>query len=282
MNPVTVVLVNKSQKESLSFSDVRAYGAILTSDGWIAALHVSNDTKGALYAVRSDGSILEVERRIEDPALMVDYFKIKANGLPTIDFLQEEEFYESLNAYAFIPRVGMEHMILVRRWYVSDSERQSVLLSSDRIQKVYPYAAQFQSNGAPVFSEQGAFVGLAGPLGVIPSLYIQNDLKKLLTKGSIAHIELHIPYIDLALMPSFRSTTQSGARVTTDTPIAIQSRKGNVVLSNGDSIIKVNDEDVNENQSLSELLAGYTIDDDVSLTIRSARGEEKNIALKLK
>lgn len=282
IQPMTVSLIGKGSKEWITSHDLTSYGTILTSDGWIVTSLPLEGHHDIERAIRSDGTALRILERKDDPALHIQFLRVDASGLQPIDFLRDDEHHEALKAYAYIPHVGMQQLMLVRRWYLFADDHVQQIQSSDRLEKIYPYDISLGTSGAPIFSEQGRFAGIIGASGIIPSLYIQNGLKKLLKTGEIKRIALHIPYVDLALTDSLNTSIHNGAKIVSDKPIGLMTKYGTSQLNAGDIITKVNDEDINENQSLSELLADYALDDDIALTVQRVKGGKDILPLQFK
>lgn len=282
INRTTVAIVGEEKQGLISDSDIISYGVILTSDGWLVTSIKGFDPKRELYAVQSDGSVVRINQKVADSALPVQFLHMEVNGLSTADFLDDEELHEALSAYVFLPHNRIERLLTVRRWYPQSKGAQSIIRSSDLLQKVYPNTQSIQGNGAPVVTENGHLVGIIGDAGIIPSLYIQNGLKRLLKNGTIKRITLNIPYIDLSYVSEISSVSMRGARISTDKPISMLTKNGKISLLDGDTITQVNGEEIDENRSFSELLQDYMPNDQILLTIHSKQGDEKIIELILK
>ena len=272
IHPLTVKIITSDKKGLISNGDILSYGAILTSDGWIVSTLTKDDSGQQLYAMKSDGSIVRITQRVEDPALPVQFLRMEGGGLTAVDFLNDDQSHEALSGYSFVPDSHLERLITVRRWYPSSKNTQAIIRSSDLLQKVYPFRHSIESNGAPIFSENGQLVGVIAQNGIIPSLYIQNGLKRLLQTGTIQRIHLGLPYIDIS----------DGGRISSDKPISLVTKKGKVSVGDGDIITKINDEYVDENRSVSELIQQYTQDDHIVLTVISKKGEVRSIEPLLK
>lgn len=281
MNQLTVTVVTQEKDDWIISSNRVSYGVILTSDGWIAAVHTAVDKAKTYYAILSDGTVTPILKQVSDPALPITFFRMKANGMQSADFIEEYQQYEAMNAYAFIPNDSIKHISLARKWYPQALQPKDLLRSSDLLQKIYPIH-ELAGEGIPLYSEYGQFVGLSGSTGVIPAGYIQNGFRKLLQTGGIQRVSLHIPYIDLAHIASHMQTERNGARVTSEKPIILETHSEPALLRDGDIITKVNDQDINENQSLSELLADYSEFDDIALTVHTFQGITRIIDLKRK
>lgn len=278
MTPLTVSIVKKTKADWIGQSDIRSYGVILTSDGWIATVVSPEDRVKDLGILRSDGIVMPIIKQISDPALPLSFMRIDAFGMQSADFVGDPGQYEALDAIAFMPPDSLENVALARRQYPHALQDQDMIRSSDTLGKVYRIQ-NAPHLGVPFFSKQGQLIGISGPSGLIPAEYIQDSLKKLLKRGSIERMKLRIPYIDLAYVVGSDLSRRNGARVTSNTPITLLTTKGTVRLIDGDIITKVNDEDINENQSLSEILSDYILDDEIQLSVQGASGKTVLITL---
>lgn len=271
INPLVVKIV-ALDKRGFPVAGSVSYGTILTSDGWIVTSSRSDDPKTSLRAILPDGSFIKVGERKHDSAAAVDYFHIDANGLPTVDFLSDDEQFEAREVTAYTPQQGMMRMAIVRKWYAASAGGD--VRSSDTLQKSYPLIGQELENGIPVFTSQGKLAGIVHSAAITPSIYIQDGIKRLLKTRSLERITLAIPYRDLAFTDLGEQKGKNGALVTTDKPVVLRGQKDKEIVYDGDIITKVNDEDINENQSLSELLMGYSKDDAVTLRVQRKQGKE--------
>ncbi len=269
-----VTIAVGDEKQRLTNSMIRAYGAMLTSDGWVVVPSLEHIPMDTLFGVRADGSSSRILRRVADPSLGVEYFKMEGSGMGSVDFLPKEQSFEARYAYVVMPRKTISRILTIRRSY-PQSKKESYVRNSDILEKGYFTPASAYLNGSPVFTEDSQFFGIISDSIVIPSFYIQDGLKRLLRTDSVKRASLNLSYIDLAANPSLLEKPQMGAMIVADkNGIVVKGKSGKVILMNGDIITKINAEEINENQSLSELLSQYSASDEILLTYTTTNGKE--------
>ncbi|MEK7648874.1 MAG: S1C family serine protease [Patescibacteria group bacterium] len=278
-NPIVVSIAVGQAKQRLTNSMIQSFGIILTSDGWIACPKVVNASNENLFAVRSDGSSAPIVRRITDVALGVDFLKMEGTGFGSTDFVSKEQSFEARQSYVVIPRKTIDRILTIRRSYPT-SVKDSFIRNSDTLEKAYLTASNDYPNGSPVFTEDAQLLGLFVDSNILPSYYIHDSLERLLRTGTIKRMDLNISYIDLAATPALSQKPQMGALIVADkNGIQLLSKGPRTTLYSGDIITKVNGEEINENQSLSELIAQYTVKDAITLTYLTSDRKEHTVEL---
>ncbi len=262
------------EKQRITDSLMRSYGTLLTSDGWVVTSNLEQLPMDTLFGVRSDGTSSRIVRRVSDPSLGIEYLKMEGSGMGSVDFLPKEQSFEARYAYVIMPKKTISRILTTRRSY-PQSKKDSFVRHSDTLEKGYFAPDGVYPNGSPVFTEDSQFFGIINDSTVIPGFYIQDGLKRLLRTGSIKRASLNLSYVDLAINPLLLERPQMGALIVADkNGIAIKNKNSKTILMNGDIITKINTEEINENQSLSELLSQYSTSDTISLTYKETNGKE--------
>jgi len=270
-------------------------GLILTSDGWIVTSEqVITTTSSDLVVVFSDKNMAKVERVVIDKASGAVFIKADAQGLKVVKFGSSQIWFpgEQLLVLASSVASGKYKTALTnlaRLNYQPAQKPQDLLQNSETYKEkvLLKDAVDREFFGSPVVNLKGEIIGIlyGGQLSpssselsgniVIPHNYFSQVLKNLLANGEIDRPYLGVNYLDLAqivgLDKNVSEGRQSGAvlygergtlpAVMPDSPAAKAGLKA------GDIIIKVNNEAVDTNNSLTELVQQYKVGDVLKLTI---------------
>jgi S1-C subfamily serine protease len=100
----------------------------------------------------------------------------------------------------------------------------------------------------------------------IPSARVREVTDQLITKGRVDHPYIGVSYRDItaALANAYNLPSKTGAIVLRVTPGSPADQAG---LREGDIILKINDDQLDEDHSLVQTLLKYKVGDQVTLTV---------------
>lgn len=253
-------------------------GVIVTSDGWIVAPMLSSLSADAL-SVQVKDQVYDVTRVVVDPFTQTVFLKCTANNLSVVrfgnafDLSVGDQLFVSMHANQF-----SQASVLQQLW------QQGTLLSSDVPSRRVALIATMNGTSAPVFDLSGSFVGFVlkkdTQVTLSPFEYVLPSLNALLEKKDLLHPTLGITYLDLAHTVGFsdalRRGYQTGAYITGPAAVKKGSPAAMAKLIEGDIVIAMNGQDMNQSRGLNERLLSARPGDTITLTIDRA-GEKKTI-----
>lgn len=277
-------------------------GFILTSDGLIATnKHVAN-IDGAQYTViAQDGKKYDAKVVSVDPVTDFAILKIDAKNLPVVDFGDSDSLDIGQRVIAIGNALG-EFQNSVTVGVVSGKERSLTASdasgsASETLDGLLQTDAAINSgnSGGPLVNLRGQVVGIntataakgqAEGLGfAIPINSIKPAIDSVKKTGKITRAYLGVRYtpVDQKIaaikgMKDARGVLVIGsgnmAAVEKDSPA---DKAG---IKEGDIILKINNDDINENTPLRSVLGKYSPDQEISLTVLKD-GKEENVKIKL-
>lgn len=275
-----VSIFPKSAKTTYGYTQDASIGTgvIVTSDGWIVAPMLSSLSTDAL-SIQIKDQLYDVTRVVIDPLTQTVFLKCTANNLSVVrfgnafDLSVGDQLFASMYANQF-----SQASVAQQIW------QQGTLLSSDVPSRRVSLLANINSSSAPVFDLSGSFVGFASKkdaqLTLLPFEYVLPSLNALLEKKDISHAMLGVTYLDLAHTVGFsdvlRRGYQTGAYVTGPTAVRKGSPAALAGIMEGDIIVAMNGQDINQTRGLNERLLSVRPGDTISLMI-DRKGEKKTI-----
>lgn len=277
-------------------------GFILTSDGLIATnKHVAN-IDGAQYTViAQDGKKYDAKVVSVDPVTDFAILKIDAKNLPVVDFGDSDSLDIGQRVIAIGNALG-EFQNSVTVGVVSGKERSLTASdtsgsASEALDGLLQTDAAINSgnSGGPLVNLRGQVIGIntataakgqAEGLGfAIPINSIKTAIDSVKKTGKITRAYLGVRYtpVDQKIaaikgMKDARGVLVIGsgnmAAVEKDSPA---DKAG---IKEGDIILKINNDDINENTPLRSVLGKYSPDQEISLTILKD-GKEENVKVRL-
>ena len=274
--PSVATVYPKSPKGLFGYSAEESIssGVVLTSDGWIALS--SNVSKTVL-----DQSVIQVKNALYpitnveiDPVTLITFIKVQAMDLPVVgfgaglDLTLGQEIFVASGAKAFALA-----SVLKQEW------PQGVIVSTDVPARRVLIQTDHSALGASVFDLSGSFDGFvnqedAQGSHVIPAETILPALHTLLEKKSIHRIAFGAEYIDLAHTVGFSETTSrahtTGAYITGRPAVKKGSPAALAGITEGDIILSVNGQNIDELHGLDERFLSFNVGDIVSLVLDRA------------
>lgn len=260
-------------QEMIHIDDVLGYGAIVTSDGWIA-FHTS--VLGALEDVDGEPEVWVDGERYEVVDLVsgsTDFVmvRVEAQDLPALAFGASDQ----MQAGSIIFAVTGSSSIVPTSLRDAEYPRAEIVNPAEVFETQWELDDAILVSG-PLFNSAGEFVGLGGGVTNATPLHHGLPFVHAVLRGdeaSAAAIGAYVVDIDsvLNIDNALRGNVTAGALV-----MAPDARTEAVVsggpadeagLQEGDVILSVNGTQVAANISLSELIAGFRPGDQTVFTI---------------
>lgn len=251
-----VFLVDENIKNEtfISANQVRAYGVMLTEDGWIATTML--DVNG--LQVLADSQLYAIQDVIYDQATGVSYIKIETSNASYASLAGKNSIL--LGEPALIMKANRNVVFTAvtnERLY-----RQSLVDGLGVATNAYPTKIAIEhieavGSGSAVFNTRGEVIGLIDDeYDVIPSYQIDRGLDLLLQNENIDRPRIDIQYRQ------------------NDTDLLSQKR-GAIVLSNSssgliqknDTIIEVEGVRIDDQNSLSDVIQRFKPTDEIDITL---------------
>lgn len=265
----------------LTNSSIISYGAIVTSDGWIAVAKPPHPT-AQLRVTFFNGSAAPIDRRIDDTALPLSFLKVNRNGQQAVHFIDDDLGSHEMRAYAATPRGINSSTLISKLSYPSSRLRVDEIRSTSLLEK-RRFIDLSNKVPYPYFDEAGSLIGIEASDGIIDNTTIRNALRTLLATSELTRPSVFIRYIDLShsSMQDGDYRYREGAYLARSFQPTLETVQGTVAIKDGDRIIRVNNDQINESASLSELIHEYPPGTIVTLTIHSSDGTEKTVRIHL-
>ncbi len=279
-------------------------GFIISSDGLIATnKHVAN-IEGAKYTViTSDGKKYDANVVAEDPTNDFALLKVDAKNLPVVEFGDSDNLQigqrviaignalgEFQNSVTVGVLSGKERSLQATDTSGNQGENLEGLLQTDA-------AINSGNSGGPLVNLKGQIIGIntataaknqAEGIGFaipINSLKSAIDSYKKTGKIIVAYLGVSYVLVDQKVAASQNLNTDHGALVIGDrsngiAAVQIGSPADKAGLKEGDVILKINNDEIKANQSLSSVLNRYQPGDEVSLRVLR-NGKEMDVKVKL-
>ncbi|HLD81734.1 MAG TPA: trypsin-like peptidase domain-containing protein [Patescibacteria group bacterium] len=268
-------------------------GVILTSDGWIISNRnvISQRSPSDQFVVTFERHVYDIEQTVFDESSGIVFFKINATRLPVIALGDQDTLKLGQMLLTIGSSQEVTNISLQSENYLSFDKAgemvQSTEFFSQRLLLDGPLGIEYE--GSPVFTLDGKIVGiLTQTLGTdmantaIPINNFKSVIADVFRGGEIERPYLGVEYLDLAHVVFESATFQSlgfaepfsrGALVTsfkspTDPVKENPASLAGVLVH--DIILKVNDDVVDANSSLTELLAAYQSGDTLTLELSRA------------
>lgn len=282
--------------------DFLGSGLIITSDGWLLT-HQSVIDNSDYVVVTSNKKIFEPLKEVVDPFTNTVLIQISAQNLSPVRFadlntIQATENllvarYSTQNHGSDIKKTSLQKFS-----YHDQVKSKDFLLSTEKVDHYLKLASDFDLiyNGAVLINERVEIVGLLFESGkdsirlAIPSYYLDSAVDNFLEKSSeVMRSYLGVHYIDLSeslglsekvTEGQVKGAVLLGAVESNILAVKEESPAARADLKAGDIILKVNNEEVDERNSLTKLIQDYTPGQELTLTIlRAGEGMEVKVVL---
>jgi S1-C subfamily serine protease len=257
-----------------------AEGIILTDDGWIMTNNISMDTpqqiKENYRVLFMEDKLFEIDEVIEEERKGVLFLHLKeAKDLPAIELAEGKE----VNVGNLVFASDGKQKALVTNIVEKTRENKTVQFS-DQINvnlQLRDNPDDFFDRNAFVFNLDKQIVGVqVEPGRIIPIEQLRSDIQSLLEFNKIRKSEFGAYYIDLASIKMSENYPTRGALIyPNDKGISLvpDGSAEKAGLKEGDIILSVNNQKIDENNDLAHIIQNYLPGDELS--INYARGEEE-------
>ena len=282
--------------------DFLGSGLIITSDGWLLT-HQSVIQNSDYVIITSDKKVMEPLKEVVDSFSGTVLIQVSADGLSPVRFadlntVQPTEpllvsRYSAQNHGADIKKSSIQKFA-----YHDQAKGRDFLLSTEKVDHYIKLAGDFDTvyNGAVLVNEKVEVVGLLFYSGrpeislAIPGYYLDSAVDNFLENSSqVMRSHLGVHYIDLSeslglsegvTEGQIKGAVLLGAAESNILAVAKDSPAEVAGLKAGDIILKINNQEVDEKNSLTKLIQDYTPGQELTLTILRA-GEEMEVKVVL-
>ena len=275
--------------------DFLGSGIIVTSDGWL--LTHKQVVAGEDYViVTADKKVLEPLKEVIDDFNNIVLVQVGAQGLSPVKFA-DLDYLQVANPLLAVRYSAQNHgsdivKTSIQRFAYHDQVKpEDFLLATEKIDHYLKIADDFDLvyNGAALFNENSEVAGLMFESGrdqirlAVPGYYLKSTVSDFLfSSAEVVRSSLGVHYIDLSeslgLAEDVTEGRTKGAVILGDLnakvpAVATGSAAAEAGLKAGDIVLKVNNEEVNEKDSLTKLVQDYTPGQEITLTVLRA-GQE--------
>jgi serine protease Do len=281
-------LVGIMSGRDLATAKVQSSGIILTGDGLIATSKNSFAVDAlTVNVLLSDGRVLPAKIVATDPASELALIKVEANNLPTSSFgvpndlrLGQRMILLSSTMTEFQANNVISHLATELK------NRKEGVLSADRIHTTFAVnetdLAGVQE-GSMVLSLDAQVHGVYTTSGIITADAIKSGMNSYFKNGKIVRnsVGLNYQYITKGLSEALKLPVGVIIKRSANQPaVVLGSPAAQAGLLEDDVITKVNETDVNADNSFEDLLSRFTPGETVRLRVER-KGEIKNINLNI-
>ncbi|MBU1131390.1 S1C family serine protease [Patescibacteria group bacterium] len=278
--------------------DFLGSGIIVTSDGWLLT-HSQVVGNEDYVVITADKKVLEPLKEVADDFTKTVLVQVSAKDLTPVKFadLNYLQVTDPLLTVRYSAQNHGSDIVLtsIQRFAYHDQVKPTdFLLSTEKIDHYLKVTDDFDLvyNGAAVFNNQSEVVGLLFKSGreeirlAVPGYYLKSAVSNFLSSSAeVIRSSLGVYYVDLSeslgLPEEVAGGRLKGAVLLGDLDanvmaVAEGSSAAEAGLEAGDIILKVNNEEINEKNSLTKLIQDYTPGQELTLLVFRA-GEELEI-----
>lgn len=284
----------KAQSENILDSlyyekDFLGSGVVATSDGWLLT-HQQVIADKDFVVITADKKVFEPLKKVTDPLTGVVLVQISAKELSPVkfanlDYLQPTDpllvvRYSAQNHGSDIVKTAIQ-----RFSYHDQNKGSDFLLSTERIDRYLKIADDFELvyNGGAIFNDKSEVSGLLFESGrdkirlAIPSYYLKTAVNNFLASASeVIRNNFGVHYLDLSESLGLKDGISEGKNkgalllgnldlkimaVTDGSPAAVSGLKA------GDVILKINNEEIDEKNSLTKLIQDYAPGQELTISL---------------
>jgi len=282
--------------------DFLGSGVIVTSDGWLLT-HKQVVGNEDYVIITADKKALEPLKEVVDPLTNLVLVQVSASDLAPVKFA-DLNYLQVTNPILAVRYSAQNHgsdiiKTSVQRFSYHDQVKANdFLLSTEKIDHYLKITNDFDLvyNGGILFNGNNEVVGLMFESGraeirlAIPGYYLKSAVSNFLSSSAeVIRSQLGVNYLDLSeslgLAENITEGRVKGAVLLGNLDLNILavaegSPAAEAGLKAGDIIIKVNNEEVDEKNSLTKLIQDYTPGQELTLTFIRA-GEEQEVKVVL-
>ena len=277
---VTIQKVQTCPPKTLCKPEVKASGFILSSDGLIVSNKADLSKKEKYQIVDSGGKSYLIKEIIFDPLSCLAFLKIKAENLPVVELGWPEDVRLGRKIIALAKNQNLENVLEVGIIKDVDfSILDSYTSHQEELEKAFILDKQLDRDfsGGPVISLEGKVIGLdivsKEQSYILPPDIIRSAFESQAELGKISRAFLGILYIDLR--PHFSQLNNLpkdyGALIVSSDPkvkpVLKNSPAEKAGLESQDIILALDENRIDQEESLGQILRRYKPQDEVELTV---------------
>ena len=257
-------------------SDKKGSGIILTSDGWIVtSKKVITDLNKDYVLFNSNNEKYDVSEFISDPSSDLLFFKVKSENLQVMAMGEKN----SLSLGDIVAAVESKNAWLssIKNLnYKNIDKKENAISSTEKFDAFISLNTTLDKSflGGAVVNLEGEMIGLINDNMVLPSDYIVRAMKDVIKDNKVKRAYLGVNYYDLSYFSLIdQSLVLNKSKGALIKEIAANSPAISAGLKTGDLVLKVNNEEIDENNSLNSLIQEYQAKDKINLTVLRADKE---------
>jgi len=279
-------------------------GIVITSDGWIMTTSEVIDNPKRNYQIMTADNNYLAKNFIQDELTGVVFLKIDAQNLTPVQFADLEQLPlaqevlvitadNNLNdvkvKISNLEKIDYFFQKSIKDYFHSTEKQDEYFLLKDLLPA--------NSNGSLIANSQGEVIGLGQNVNqedffqtIIPASYLSQAVKNfLINKTEVKRSYLGLTYLDLSQTPNLAANLtadkKQGALIMSSKDLNIIAIKKDSpaknILEEGDIILQVNGEEIDERNNFTELIQDYSSGNKIKLLI-FRNGEEKEVEITLK
>ena len=268
-----------SPENFYKLSEPAGQGLIITADGWIITALALDKIYADYAVITKDKKIYAINKAVSDSLTDFSFIQVAAKDFPVRKFTAKQDIKKG-NLTVSLNWLGLSWISSVAGFsqpsgLVESSENffTKLILNSEVPQKF---------RGSAVFNLAGDVLGLANGKGEIePMAHLAGAANSLFKNKIIKRPSLGINYIDLAQLAALTETNnnwQKGAIIYKDQKgLAVKknSPADQAGLKEGDIILSVDNINLDNFNSLADIIQNYVAGDKINLVILRAGGEKE-------
>ncbi len=253
-------------------SEVLAGGIVITADGWIISTKKSFPALVGNYEmVGYQSKNYKISKFIEDKTTGLVFGQSDATNLTVAKMGDSSNLHVGQTLAIVSKNNGIDLVNIEKIGYKFDASFDLVL-SSEQLDKeiILNVDLNKEINGSALVNLKGELMGVISGGKVIPVNYFKSIIGLVLEKKAITRPFLGVKYFDLSHVDGLISYGDRGALVYGN-PTKLSPLYNQVL--DGDVIKKIDDVEINSNQSLSELISSYKTGDKPEFLVQ--RGDQE-------
>lgn len=266
------------------------HGIFLSNDGWIVTTDAVIKTEGDYVIINNEGRVGKLATILFDPAsdFVLAKADLNSSHIATLAKTEDVSLGENTHLLTLNASQIARHLTLISGKISSldSSAWTGTVQTSEYLGNHWQIDDDFSDRylGGAVFNNRGELLGLLNSKDearlILPAHYLQAIIRNLGQLEKIERNNLGISYMPVhSAQTSFLQTENFGSYLVTSIAgkeaVAPGSPAKRAGLRQGDLIIKVNDENMNEMRQLNQIIQELQPGTKVTLTLMREKQEQK-------